>query len=825
MGGVYSLLGEEQVALDLHQKAADYFRAIGNKQGEAATLNGVARAFQNLNEYDTAYDYYSQALRLYQEIGNRDFTALNMFLVGRILYQKGDADAAFPYYGNSLNLSRAVGDQVVEAHALKGLGTIHFARGKSAEALAKFEEARDIYRKLGNRRSEAYVLCDIGHIYAANHDLPTALVNFQQALAQMRNTADRHGEALTLFHAAKAERDRGNLETAVSLIHEAIEIGESLRSKVNNAQLRTSFFTSTHDQYELYIDVLMLQHAREPTRGYAALALLASERARARSLLDSLLKKKIESPGTASVDLVAREQELLNTLDGKAESRTRLLSREHADEEVETLSKEIDALTTGYNQVRSELKAQNPRRALLIQPDQVRAEDLQSLLVGDDAQILEFALGDERSYLWLVSQTEITAYQLPGRSVIETIARRLREAITLRQLRAEQSTTATSVQLEQADLDCRRQAAALSAIVLGPVAAQLESKRLVVIGDGLLRHIPFEVLPLSPLSDENAVAGNESAELLIERHEVVTVPSALALAALRLEKNARSTGKTIAIFADPVFERDDPRVSLIAAQNGSMAPDDANTSLAALMRDFPDDQTSQGIGRLPSTLTEARAIMEFVTAAEAVTATGFAATRARLVNEKMGEYRILHLATHSFLNTKHPDLSGVVLSLVDERGQKVDGFLSLHDIYKLEVSSDLVVLSACRTALGKDVRGEGVVGLSSGFLYAGAKGVVASLWKVDDNTTAEFMRYFYSAMLKDRQPPATALRSAKLEMRKQARWQAPFYWAGFVIQGEYQDAQNQRGPNRFQLLLILTIAISLIGIYVSRHYWRSLFSR
>jgi len=201
---------------------------------------------------------------------------------------------------------------------------------------------------------------------------------------------------------------------------------------------------------------------------------------------------------------------------------------------------------------------------------------------------------------------------------------------------------------------------------------------------------------------------------------------------------------------------------------------------------------------------------------DGVVNTGFEATKQRLINERMKDYRILHLATHGLLNSEHPDLSGVILSLVDEHGKSVNGFLRLHDIYNLDLSADLVVLSACRTGLGKSVNGEGIVGLSSGFMYAGAKSVVASLWKVDDNATAEFMSYFYAAMLRDGLPPAVALRTAKLEMRKQVRWREPFYWAGFVLQGEYrEDIGVHHRLNRKQAVIITALLVLIIAAIYS----------
>lgn len=159
---------------------------------------------------------------------------------------------------------------------------------------------------------------------------------------------------------------------------------------------------------------------------------------------------------------------------------------------------------------------------------------------------------------------------------------------------------------------------------------------------------------------------------------------------------------------------------------------------------------------------------------------------ARRFARQLAQYRFVHFATHGVLNEAHPELSGIVLSLRDENGTAQDGFLRLHEIYQLKLNAELVTLSACQTGLGKQVRGEGMIGLTRGFMYAGAARVAASLWKVQDDATAELMHEFYKAMLQNNQRPAAALRAAQLAMLSKAAWQQPFYWAAFVLQGDWQ---------------------------------------
>jgi CHAT domain-containing protein len=283
---------------------------------------------------------------------------------------------------------------------------------------------------------------------------------------------------------------------------------------------------------------------------------------------------------------------------------------------------------------------------------------------------------------------------------------------------------------------------------------------------------------------------------LIVDHEIVNLPSASALALIRRECAGRQMAtKTLAALADPVFEADDPRLAATrkkASSNGLIAsvrsaesahstsplPSELERSARSFHRD--------GFSRLVFSNEEAEFITGLAPKGSTLKATGFEANRQLAASGELGQYRIVHFATHGLINSEHPELSGLVLSLVDENGKPQDGFLRMSDIFNLEMPADLVVLSACQTALGKEVKGEGLVGLTRGFMYAGAQRVVASLWQVDDLATAELMKHFYRGMLTENLRPAAALRAAQIEMSKSPRWSSPYYWAGFVIQGEWK---------------------------------------
>jgi CHAT domain-containing protein len=294
-------------------------------------------------------------------------------------------------------------------------------------------------------------------------------------------------------------------------------------------------------------------------------------------------------------------------------------------------------------------------------------------------------------------------------------------------------------------------------MLLDPAAPQLGGMRLLIVAEGALQYVPFAALP---------EPGKET-PLMVD-HEVVTAPSASVLAALRQEIAGReSPEKTLFVVADPVYSANDARVNraLVVARAG--------------------DGTGDFL-RLRFSRAEAEQIMNLIPAADALKALDFEANRDAVLKADLARFRILHFATHAVIDDERPELSGIVLSLLDRAGRRQNGFLRLYDIYNLRLNADLVVLSACRTALGKEIKGEGLIGLTRGFFYAGVPRVVASLWQVDDRTNAEFMKPFYEAMFVRHERPSAALRSAQITMWKTKGWDAPYYWAAFVMQGEWK---------------------------------------
>jgi CHAT domain-containing protein len=403
----------------------------------------------------------------------------------------------------------------------------------------------------------------------------------------------------------------------------------------------------------------------------------------------------------------------------------------------------------------------------------------------------------------------VSSFELPSKKTIEDAVRRFHALLIAHQPKPEETSEQRTQRIATANQTISSEAESLGRALVGPVAGLLGTKRLIIVSDGAMQYIPFQAMSVQPSSDANGGTP------LIFQHEIVNEPSAATLLSLA-DHSRRPAQKILAVLADPVFEADDPRIK----SPGSNESASYNTVVKQALRDLDPSFDGGRIARLPATRKEADGIMDLIPTGLGRKSLDFEASRATASNPELGNYAIVHFATHGLSNNEHPELSGIMLSLFDERGNHQEGFLRLHDIYNLKLPVNLVVLSACNTGLGKDVRGEGLIGLTRGFMYAGASGVVASLWKVDDNATAALMMQFYSGLIEKGLTPAAALREAQLYMRSQKRWRAPYYWAGFVIQGKYDERitlpAQESHTRRLWAFVIIIFLLAIVVLVVKR---------
>src|SRR2546428_737879 len=775
----HAAVGDWQRALDAYAESLRLWRAVGDRWGEGLTLGNLARTYHEIGQHEQALDRYREALTVFRATGSRAFEARTLEQMGRLHAASGRNGQAFTSLLRAQSLLGRGRDPQRESDTLHSLGTVYAALNQDRRAVTFFQRALALKRSLGDRRGEAESLHGLGELYASERRYADALEPYQGALTLRRAGGDRDGEAATLCATARVERDQGRVAAARSATDQALAIVESLRSRVVNQAYRTSYTAIRQGCYELSIELLMRQHEQEPGAGYDALALEASERARARSLLESLAEARADIRVGVDAALIDRERALQRALNAKEQARTRMLSANDTKEQAEAAEAELRSLLADYEEVQARIRAVSPRYAALTQPQPLRLAQIREHLTGDTL-LIEYSLGEERSFAWAVSRDSLTTAILPPRAALERDARQLHYLLR-----------AGGNRLAQGQL--RLALARMSGHLLQPVASGSRKERLLVVPDGAIHYVPFAALPLLPHEPGRAASAPPGSPTRQPRwggealtREIIHLPSASAMALLGAGPAGDRTGNDIAVFADPVFDARDERVArakgseatvaaLAPSRNGSVPSD----------RERAARDSGATLTRLKFSRHEANAIAAVVPEEQAFQALDFRASRATLAALDLSRYRILHFATHALVNSRHPELSGVVLSLVNEQGQAQDGFLRVHEIYGLKLAGDLVVLSACQTALGKEVRGEGLLGLTQAFMYAGARRVVVSLWNVSDEATAELMKRFYSARLIDGLRPGAALRAAQVGLSQEPRWAAPYYWAGFVLQGEW----------------------------------------
>ncbi len=771
VASVYDSLGETQTALDHYAKAAAIYRERAQTVGLARMLNSAGDLYSLLGDRNRALEFHTEALGLSRKAQSKIDEAKGLSSLAELYATAGETQKAHELYQQALTISREIKNRQGEAANLNRLGLLASSGGKSQEAINLFNQALAMHEALGAKPDSALTLNNLGLAYDGLGDAKLAFDYFTRALTVFREIENKSGEALMLYRVASVQKKLGQTQDARRNILKALEIVETIRGKIASTDLRSSYLSTVQDYYGLYIDLLMQEHRNRPNDNLDLTALQVSEQARARSLLDLLQEAKADVRQGVNPELLAREKELLELINGKAAQQQQIIGDPRKVELAKSLGEEIGRLSDEYESLEARIRQSNPRYADLIRATPPTLTDLQKLL-DEQTILLEYKLGGERSYLWVVSATGLESFELPARAGIESLARQFYHSLTERNRSPKGETPIQKrLRLQEADLRVASSGQQLSTMLLGPVGPAVANKRLLIVADGALQYVPFNVLVSAEVSTKSAPAAVE----------VMSLPSIAVLRQLRNVKGRTAPAKSVAIFADPVFESDDPRLPV-----RRQVVRHPHLALSQSQSDFDFGTNGAGLPRLFASRDEAKAIVALAPAGTSYQALDFQANREQALKSDLNQYRVLHFATHGLLNTSRPQFSGIVLSLYDEKGRERDGFLRLNQIYNLRLSNELVVLSACSTALGKDVKGEGLIGLTRGFMYAGAPRVIASLWKVDDEATTELMKLFYRNLLQKQIPASAALSAAQAEMRAQPRWRSPYYWAAFTLQGDWR---------------------------------------
>jgi CHAT domain-containing protein/Tfp pilus assembly protein PilF len=744
--------GELQRAIELFTQALNLYREQGDLSQEARSLMSLGSTNVYLGDYDRASECYRQALNLHREAHDSSGEQLALVYLGLVLQLRGDTDEALESYTKALALARESG-QVQLARVLYYLGRADVSLGRPAEAVPLLEEALKLNERMKSTLGTALTLIELGNAAHALGDDQRSSDHLRKALELGHSLQNFVVENTALSAIAHLERDRGNLPAARGAIEEALRLVDSMRSKVASQRLRVSFFASHQAYYGTYLDILMRQHEVAPETNDLATAFAASERARARGLLDLLAEGRIDVRRGIDPDLKQREDEIDSRISAlQSQMLDDLSARAWDASKAESLRAALQRAAEDREELDWEIRRRNPRYAAVRDPKPLQLADVQRLLDRRTA-LLEYAAGETRSFLFVVTAEGLTSYVLPPVAQLTDEVRRLGTALQKPGRRNFGLYAGLARKLYQE--------------IISPAAEALAAKdHLIIAPDGPLYSLSFEaLLTRDPAQDQRFA----DLPFLIWEKSVSYVPSAGVLAELEqpwVRPPAAVPPLRFVGFADPEVAVTAKMVPSTALRSGSLAAE------------LP------GLGRLAQSRREVTDIASLYKPDESRLYLGSEATEENVKNtERLRNARRIHFATHGLLDATKPELSGLLLSRGP--GSREDGLLQVYEIFNLQLDADLVVLSACETGAGVMVSGEGLVGVTRALLYAGARSVVVSLWQIDDASTPGLMLSFYRHLDQDADK-AEALRLAKLEMIRQGTFAHPFYWAPFILIGKPQ---------------------------------------
>src|SRR5688572_8075947 len=848
LGDLYLRQGQYPIALDNYQKALDGFLAFDPKKAAAEAMTGLGDDKYNANlmlakigEVNYRLGKIGDAQAAYgrmvvkkpegaaSKVGRR-FGGLSA-IAGGITTGRVSVEAPTSALTVALEAKKELDEyrnSTVYSSYQLGMGRLAYANNDLEGAKKNFEAALEAagsslagIAKLGQvRRFRAASRTSLGDIALRQGKFKDATKFYNDAKkgAQEDKRLDlmwpaQRGLGRSLWLQAMQERDpKKSLslrEQALANYRESLTTIETLRQGSLRAdESRTTFLATTKDVFDeaaaanAAMALLTAGSTGTPLTGkaleYASEAFRINEQSRARSLLDLLSETNAAITEGVPAELLKRKQENLDRQQDIAEILTGVsVSTEELKTKPAELDAELEKLQTEYEEIENQIRAASPRYATLTANKPMTLAEVQQSVLDDKTVLAEYALYSEDSYLFAVSKDAVSLFKLPGRASVEKLATDLRAQLIPSKLQrrivgidvvdANRGLgVAASTPEEAASFVAASNA--LYKVVLEPAAAMVGEKRLMVVADGALNYVPFEVLLKTPDSGDFASLG-----YLIKTNEIVYAPSASVVGAIK-QQRANTTSRALLVIADPVFNSNDARAKKGTATATTTDADVRGLSIQGAVEDVAGSTPAPAaameglpLARLNGTRLEAEQISKLAKASggQADVWLDLEANEENLGTRDISKYRIIHVATHGLLNAERPQFTGVVLSLVGNKSR--DGFVRTDEVFNLRLGSPLVMLSACETGLGKEKRGEGVMGLTRAFMYAGAPTVGVSLWSVADKSTADLMTDFYQRLLSTSVTTTTsgALRGAQLAMISGKKYSAPFYWAPFVLVGDW----------------------------------------
>ena len=794
---VYAITNEKKNALKYYLLAEEQIPEGVDQIQQTKVNNGISFIYLEYGEYQLAEQYLKKAYKIIVQTDYEFGKLLTLSTIAKIKYLTGDKSESLRIFNEVLTIANIKKNEFVKAQVIQYLGDIDFDDKKYDDALKKYADASLVNKAKGITIPN--LSNKIGKIYEITNGLDNARVFYEQALKESRNIEETTQIAQSLFNLAQLDFNESKLDSALDYSVEALNVTESIVKDVGNHNLRQSFLSNSYDRYELHINILMKMHELSPKKGFDLLALKTSEKARSRLMRENLQLSEIDLTLDADQKLVDKEKELEILLSLRKEDKKRLLKDGAKSDEIEELNEEISRINNQLQAIKAKLRESSPLYYSIKNSVEFESTKFQNKILDNETVLVEFFIGKENSYVWLIEKNQIHSYNLPnGEFIEEKVDSLLKTILSIEDL---PNNIEYLKQLELLETSYWIDAKELSNILFSQYYDRLIDKRIIIVPDGNLRSFPISALP---------TLNNEENTPFLLTNEIIYEPSAALLYLLKTIKNKnKPPQKDFLVFSDPIFDQRDERLKTqIKSFNNESITNEEPQILTNPVSQYGLDKLT----RLFASKKEGKNIFQYYNPKYSKQITGFEANRKTFITENLSDYKVLHFATHGIFNEDVPELSGIVLSRFDKNGEKQNEMIWLQDIYGLKLSSDLVVLSACQTGVGKEIKGEGLMSLTNGFLQVGAKSIISSRWKVDDSRTSELMKNFYKYLAEENLRPSKALQKAKIQMyRKNPNNRFPFFWASFTFHGDFQNKSNLHA--NFDYSMYLTLMLLALGLF------------
>lgn len=772
MGEIYQGNGDYQHALSAYERALDTTNIISYPQVKGEVWSDLGQLYTQLGDWERADNAYQQALPILQKTGDVINEIEVRDRLGELALHSSKPALAQEYF--LAGVKRAQDQKLVREETFLSIGLARTCmqipcRRHPVEILSgALGPANAIHQIDG----EAAIEAALGDAYAARGHDAMAMRAYAQSATLWQRVPNSSELAAVEADMARLDLRQGRLQAARQQIYDGLDSIESSRAQIESDALRTSYFSAKHNYYDLAVDILMQLDRANPNHGYGEEAWRVAERARARTLQDALQTSDYQDATESS----KKKHQVSAALDRKVQDDEDQLVRLGASNtdiaKAAQLEKEIHNLLLQADQLETHLTAPASASGGMFDAPHLSVSDFSHTVLDNHTALLEYWIGTRQSYLWILTQNGMQSFRLPNRARLQTLIHTYQQSLLARDVYVSGEDMQARVErIAKADNALHTESFHLARTLL-PAALSHQVERLILVADGDVLSLPFAAL-------EESHPRSAAANYMIQHYDLVYEPSASTAATLLAQQRRSVQGQRIAIFADPVYSNTDSRL-----QAGQ--PVSTTVALSTPIARTASPENWMQLPRLPGSRKEAVAIAEIAGANNTSLFLDFNASPESFHQLDWKSYRVAHFAAHAMVDMEHPEFSGIVLSMVHPNGTPADGLLWLHDIYRLRLPVSLVTLSGCQTADGKSVPGEGVNGLSRAFLYAGARSVIGTLWNADDNSSNELMQTFYGAFLNRHHSAASALRSAQLAVLSDPEHQAPYYWAGFVLEGDWQ---------------------------------------